>query len=218
MDEPTGLRERKKQRTREAISNAAIALFLAEGYDQVSISRVAEAVEVSRRTLFAYFPTKEDLVLHRIADHETENSRVVRAHPQAPLAALRTHFLGGLLRREPSTGLCDVPRVLALFRLIVGTPSLAAGMLRFRENNELSLAAELRALAGPHGPGGLPESAARLAAAQIVAVQWRLSMDNQQRIADGAGADEAYPDALAAAEQGFDLLAGGLRPLLGAHR
>lgn len=66
------LRERKKLRTREAISTAAIELFVEHGFDQVSITQVAEAAEVSRRTLFAYFPTKEDLVIHRFADHEDE--------------------------------------------------------------------------------------------------------------------------------------------------
>jgi AcrR family transcriptional regulator len=205
MDERTGLRERKKQRTRAAISNAAIELFLDNGYDQVSISQVAAAVEVSRRTLFAYFPTKEDLVLHRVADHETESARVARAHPAAPLAALRAHFLAALARRDPATGLCDMPEVLALYRLILGTPSLSAGMLRFRENAERGLAAEL---------GGLPEPTARLAAAQIVAVQWRLSMDNHHRVASGTSADDAYLDAVRTAEQGFDLLIAGLGRLL----
>src|SRR6266568_4122887 len=107
MNEPTGLRERKKRRTHEAISNAAIELFLRHGYDQVSIAQIAEAAEVSRRTLFAYFPAKEDLVLHRIEDHRTESARVVRAHPRAPLSALRAYFLDGLDRRDPITGLCD---------------------------------------------------------------------------------------------------------------
>jgi AcrR family transcriptional regulator len=200
VDEQAGLRERKKQRTREAISNAAIDLFLDKGFDQVSISQVAEAAEVSRRTLFAYFPTKENLVLHRLADHETESARVVRANPDAPLAALRAHYLDGLELRDPITGLCDAPEILALYRLILGNPDLVTGMLRFRENAERAVVAELR----------LPELSARLAAAQIMAVQWRLSMDNHHRIADGLSADDAYPGAVAAAEEGFDLLDGGL--------
>ncbi|MCP3802613.1 TetR/AcrR family transcriptional regulator [Allokutzneria sp. A3M-2-11 16] len=207
MDEPTGLRERKKQRTREAISNAAIALFFEHGFDQVSISRIAQVAEVSRRTLFAYFPAKEDLVLHRIADHETESARIVRDHPGAPLAALRAHFMDGLDRRDPITGLCDVPAAVALYRLIMGTPSLAAGMLRYRGSSEVALAEALRERA--------PELTARLAAAQIMAVQWRLAEDNQQLIADGTSADDAYPAAVDAARQGFELLSKGLESILG---
>ena len=84
VDGKPGLRERKKQRTHAAISEAAIALFLEHGFNQVSVAQVAEAAEVSKRTLFAYFPTKEDLVVHRLADHETEFARVVRARPAAP--------------------------------------------------------------------------------------------------------------------------------------
>jgi AcrR family transcriptional regulator len=77
----TGLRERKRARTHAVISDTAIALFLEHGFDQVSVAQVAEAAEVSKRTVFAYFPTKEDLVVHRFADHETEAARVVRARP-----------------------------------------------------------------------------------------------------------------------------------------
>ncbi|QRP46014.1 TetR/AcrR family transcriptional regulator [Amycolatopsis sp. FDAARGOS 1241] len=208
MDDQPGLRERKKQRTHDAISNAAIDLFLEHGFDAVSISQVAEAAEVSRRTLFAYFPAKEDLVLHRVADHGTESARVVRAYPAAPLTALRAHFLDGLARHDPIAGLCDLPEVLALYRLITSTPSLVAGMLRFRESAEHALAAELGDL-----PGVAPLTA-RLAAAQIASVQWRLSMENHDRVATGVPATTAYPGAVAAAEQAFDLLSHGLAPVL----
>src|ERR1700677_677891 len=133
MTTEPGLRERKKQRTHPAISDAAIALFLERGYENVSITQIAEAAEVSRRTLFAYFPTKEDLVVHRMADHETEAARVVRARPAdvAPLATLRAHFLDGLRRRDPITGLNDVPAIDAFYRLIFGTPDLLARLEGF---------------------------------------------------------------------------------------
>lgn len=85
MSEPAGLRERKKQRTREAIAAAAIALFLERGFDQVSVADVAAAAEVSKRTLFKYFPSKEDLVVQRFADHQDESARHVRARePGSP--------------------------------------------------------------------------------------------------------------------------------------
>ena len=81
MSPEPGLRERKKARTHQAISEAAIALFLARGYDAVSVAEIAEAAEVSKRTLFAYFPSKDELVLHRFADHQDEAARVVRDRP-----------------------------------------------------------------------------------------------------------------------------------------
>ncbi|MBY6307408.1 TetR/AcrR family transcriptional regulator [Streptomyces clavuligerus] len=206
MDSKPGLRERKKLRTRAAISEAAIALFLEHGFQQVPVARVAEAAEVSKRTLFAYFPTKEDLVVHRLADHETEIARVVRSRPPgtAPLAAVRGNFLGGLRERDPFTGLNDRPEVRRLHRMIVEAPSLVARMERFRTGAEHALAQALRETADTSG------LTARLAAVQIVAVHWALAQDNAARMADGESADERLAGAVADAEHAFALLENGL--------
>jgi AcrR family transcriptional regulator len=206
VDSKPGLRERKKLKTHAAISDAAIALFLEHGFDKVSVAQVAEAAEVSKRTLFAYFPAKEELVVHRLADHETEAARVVRdrAPGTDPLAALRGHFLRGLTERDPITGLNDVPEVRRLLRLILDTPALVARMARFKAGAERALAEALRDSAD------VPELTARLAAVQIVAVQWELAMDNAERLARGEAADDRYPGAVAAAEHAFLLLESGL--------
>lgn len=79
----TGLRERKRQQVHEAISAAAITLFLERGFDEVPVAEVAAAAGISKPTLFKYFPTKEDLVLHRISDHQGEAARVVRERGRA---------------------------------------------------------------------------------------------------------------------------------------
>jgi AcrR family transcriptional regulator len=209
VDGQPGLRERKKQRTHAAISDAAIALFLEHGFNRVSVAQVAEAAEVSKRTLFAYFPAKEDLVAHRLTDHETEAARVVRARPPGtiPLAALREHFLKGLRDRDPVTGLNDHPEVLRLLRMIFDTPSLVARMERFKTGAERALAEALRETADT------PELTARLAAVQIVAVRWSLTLDNAERLAYGESADARYAGAVADAEHAFALLENGLRHL-----
>ncbi|HTF12739.1 MAG TPA: TetR family transcriptional regulator, partial [Asanoa sp.] len=135
MTEQAGLRERKRQRTHDTISAAAITLFLERGFDAVPVADVAAAAEVSKPTLFKYFPTKEDLVLHRIADHSGEAARVVRdrSEGERPLAALRRHFLDGLRDRDPVTGLNDHPQVLAYHRMVFETPSLAARVASYTE-------------------------------------------------------------------------------------
>jgi AcrR family transcriptional regulator len=61
-----GLRERKKQRTREAIASLGLALFSERGYHATTVADVAAAAEVSERTVFGYFATKEDILF---ADH-----------------------------------------------------------------------------------------------------------------------------------------------------
>ncbi|KPI10200.1 transcriptional regulator, TetR family [Actinobacteria bacterium OK074] len=204
MNEP-GLRERKKQRMYQTVSEIAIALFLEKGFDAVSVAEVAAAAEISKPTLFRYFPAKEDLVLHRIADHEDESARVVReatGRGTAPLPALRRHFLDGLHRLDPVTGLNDHPAVLAFHRLLYGTPALAARATAYVEQSESALAAAL---------ADTLDSAvdARLAAAQIVAVQRVLALENWRRIADGEQVEAVRGDAVAAAERAFDRLAVG---------
>jgi AcrR family transcriptional regulator len=197
----TGLRERKKQRMYQAVSDTAIALFLEKGFDAVSVAEIAAAAEISKPTLFRYFPAKEDLVLHRFADHETEAARVVEGRPrgESAVGALRAHFLDGLRRHDPVTGLSDEPGVLAFHRLLYGTPSLVARLHGYLERSEAALAEAL---------GGDLE--ARLAAGQIVAVQRVLAQENWRRIAEGERARDVEADAVAAAERAFGWLAAGL--------
>ena len=136
----TGLRERKKQQTYDALSEAAIALFLERGFDEVSVTDIAAAADVSKPTLFKYFPTKQDLVLHRIADHRHESARVVTAAVVPPVRALREHFLAGLVARDPITGLNDHPQVLAYYRLVFTTPALTTRLHQFMDDDESALA------------------------------------------------------------------------------
>src|SRR5207237_8043605 len=57
-----GLRERKKQQTHEKIERVALQLFAERGYDETTLADIADAADVSRRTIFAYFQSKEDIV------------------------------------------------------------------------------------------------------------------------------------------------------------
>ncbi|WP_446045095.1 TetR family transcriptional regulator [Streptomyces olivaceus] len=197
MNDP-GLRERKKQRMFQTLSDVAIGLFLERGFDAVSVAEVAAAAEVSKPTLFRYFPAKEDLVLHRVADHEDEAARVAAEGP-APVDALRRHFLAGLERCDPVTGLNDDPAVLAFHRLLYGTPALVARLHTHLERSEAALAGAL---------GG--DLAARLAAGQIIAVQRVLAQENWRRIAAGERVADVREDAVAATERAFTGLAAGL--------
>jgi len=59
---PEGLRERKKRATRDAIANTARRLFAERGFDAVTVAEIAVAADVSEKTVFNHFPTKEELV------------------------------------------------------------------------------------------------------------------------------------------------------------
>jgi AcrR family transcriptional regulator len=196
-----GLRERKKRQMYQDVSDIAVQLFLERGFDAVSVAEVAAAAGISKPTLFRYFPAKEDLVLHRIADHETEAARVV-AGAADPVDALRRHFLAGLDRRDPVTGLNDHPQVLAFHTLLYGTPALVARAHSHLERSEAALAEALG--------GGLD---ARLAAGQIIAVQRILAQENWRRVAAGERVEEVAPDAVRAAERAFRRLGEGLPEL-----
>jgi AcrR family transcriptional regulator len=86
-----GLRERKKQRTREHIARTAARLFAERGYEQVSVVEVAATAEVSEQTVYNYFPTKSQLVLDRDQELRDQLTGAIRqrARGTSPATAIR---------------------------------------------------------------------------------------------------------------------------------
>lgn len=212
-DEPgRGLRESKKQRTRRELADAALALFLERGFDEVSVADVAAAAQVSKPTLFRYFATKEDLVLDRFADHQDEAARIVRARPRGstPVRALHEHFVAALRERDPITGLSDVPEVVAFQRLLYSTAGLESRLAHYTAREAELLAEVLEA-------ESRAPLVARMAALHLVTVRQELGRENWRRIASGRCADEVYPEAVADADEAFGMLAGGLDVALAAR-
>jgi AcrR family transcriptional regulator len=84
LDTPTaglGLRERKKQQTRQTIARAALRLFAQRGYDETTLADIASAADVAPRTIFAYFESKEDIVLCEESGFLTELKRRLDERP-----------------------------------------------------------------------------------------------------------------------------------------
>src|ERR687887_1251518 len=78
MAQQVGLRERKKQRTRQLIADTAMRLFLERGFDAVTVAEVARAAEVDAKTVYNYFPSKPLLFYHRLEAFEAALLDAVR--------------------------------------------------------------------------------------------------------------------------------------------
>jgi AcrR family transcriptional regulator len=122
-----GLRERKKQRTREALVEAAFELFGRKGFDATTVEDIAEAVEVSPRTFFRYFGTKEDVVLSIMGDQSAAMLAAFEARPASEpvLTALRHAMVGVARATESATGF-DAIRWACMREVTETTPSVAA--------------------------------------------------------------------------------------------
>ena len=136
-----GLRERKKQRTRELIAEAARRLFAKRGFDRVTIAEVARAAEVSEQTVFNYFPTKEDLVYWRLETFEDELLAAIRERGpgESVLQAFGSFVLqrrGLLAERDPKAR----ERLAELTRMITESPALLAREREIFERYTASLA------------------------------------------------------------------------------
>src|SRR5262245_7893702 len=140
----TGLRERKKEQTRQHIAETARRLFGERGFDQVTVAEIARAADVSAQTVFNYFPTKEDLVYWRLGAFEAELLEAVRERSAAEpaLAAFKRFLLSqrGLLGQSDPAA---YEQLVALTRTIVASPALQARERQILEGYTATLAAEL---------------------------------------------------------------------------
>lgn len=121
----SGLRERKKRKTRELIAQAAKRLFAERGFDAVTVAEVASAADVSQGTVFNYFPAKEDLFFSSMEAFEVRLVDGVRERPagESVLFAFRRVALDGVeqLAAEDRSDL-----IATAARIISAAPSLQA--------------------------------------------------------------------------------------------
>ena len=127
MSQELGLRERKKQRSRELIAATARELFIERGFEAVPVTEIARAAEVSEATVFNYFPTKEDLLYSRLEAFEEELLSAIRErHAGESVLVAFGRFLSvprGLLASEDPD---VVEQLAAIVRVIAESPSLLA--------------------------------------------------------------------------------------------
>ena len=203
-----GLRERKKQQTREAIAQTARAPFVERGFEAVRVAEVAAAADVSQKTVFNYFPTKEDLVFWRLAAFEEEILGAIRerAPGESALAAFQRFVLTprGLIDDDDPAAR---EALLGLTRMITSSPALLAReqqvFLAFTDSLARLLAEETGAQAGDIEPW--------VAANAMMGVHRSLVDLSRARVLAGATTNEIQGDLIAQGERALAALEGGLR-------
>lgn len=125
----SGLRERTRRAVQAEIGGAAMRLFLERGFETTTMEQIAGEVGISRRSLFRYFGTKEDIVLGYLVEAGMAVRDALEARPagEGPWEALRAAF--GSLVDDPGY---SPERNLKLSKMLYGTPSLRAGHLEKR--------------------------------------------------------------------------------------
>jgi len=153
-----GLRERKKRATRIAIRDAGMRLFAEQGFAGTTMEQIAEAADVSRATVFTYFPTKEEIVFGDGSVAIDELGRRLRARPEgeATIVVVRAWL-------DELVGWFE-PELVAQQRLVREVPVVGARRLQLYGAAERHIA---DALEGELGEG--QELAAELAAAALAA-------------------------------------------------
>ena len=154
-----GLRERKKQQTRQQIFEAARRLFEKRGFDAVTVAEVAREADVSEVTVFNYFPTKEDLFYGGMQFFEEELLEAVLSRPRGESAAKA--FSRRLLASTDGLGSAERVAVISRSaRVVAASPSLAAREREIVERYARRLGAILA-----EETGSAPEDAEPLAVA-----------------------------------------------------
>jgi AcrR family transcriptional regulator len=139
-----GLRERKKQRTRRALIESALQLFDEKGFEKTTLAEIAAGADVSTRTFFSYFASKEDVVFYDTDERmELAKSMLARGEPgKSPadlLAGLIDNSLAWLSAQEELTFEDAELRL----RLILTEPTLQARALTVLFDTQLRLAQTL---------------------------------------------------------------------------
>lgn len=195
MQGELGLRERKKRERRQRIEAVAIDRFEANGFDATTIDDIAAAADIAPRTFFAYFPTKEDVVLADYADRleRTTNELARRPPAEPPLAGAEHLVRNGRRRLRGRTRPAHPP-----LRDMAVNPSVQARSLQLQAGWESAVADVLSRRSGAGADDVTPRlmAATALACMRSSISHWILT-----------GHQEPLPDLVKAS---FDRLAGGL--------
>jgi AcrR family transcriptional regulator len=200
-----GLRERRKQETRQVISDIATQMFVTRGFDNVTIAQVADAAGVAKMTVTNYFPRKEDLVFDRAEAVERHLADVItaRAPGESILAAIRRDYAEAVARSDVTLGISSA----AFARMIRSSPMLLSRVREMLDQRERALGDAIAAETGTDNPEQ------RLVAALLASVHRVLAAEAGERSLAGQSRGEICAKLADAVTRAFDLL----EPSLGGY-
>ena len=197
-----GLRESKKQRTRELIANEAMGLFAQRGFDGVTVAEIAAAAAVSEKTVFNYFPTKEDVFFDEVPARLAALVAAIRDRPAGTSVFAALHAL-----QARDAARLTSPYFATFARIIEESPSLQAKELELMRRYADTLAETLRAELGA------PELDARVAANAVVSVHWQFFRNARRAALAGKNGPAAAKKLRSELSRAYRLLEGGLGAL-----
>lgn len=148
--EQPSLQERKRMAVRNHIASVGVALFVEHGFDAVTTEQIARAADISPRSFFRYFDTKEDVVLTGVAEAGQRIASALRARPAQETAWDALRLALRVLQDQP---VYPPEHLLAISRMLVQTPSLRARELEKQQHWEDLLLPHVVTRLPPHADG-----------------------------------------------------------------
>jgi AcrR family transcriptional regulator len=199
-----GLRERKKQRTRELIASTARRLFAERGFDAVTVAEVARAADVSEGTVFNYFPTKEDLFFGQMEAFEAELVEAVRTRERGE--SVLKAFARFVIDRSKRLAADEVAQIVATAaRIITASAALQRREREIVAHYTQSLAALIVEESGTHSVE------AWVVANALMGVQRALVDHVRSQVLDGHSGPSLAANVRSHGKRAFACLERGLR-------
>ncbi|MEV1333266.1 TetR family transcriptional regulator [Micromonospora costi] len=199
---PTSLRDRKKRQTRDALATAALRLVAERGLEQVTVEDISAAADVSSRTFFNYFPSKDDALL---GDHMVDSDRFTARLAQVPPAVPALAAVRAALSEVIDDMQADRERWLLRMAVVERNPALLPRLVAAGTEAERAVTAAVAARVGVPPEHGFPVLVTTVTGAAFRTAMLRWA---------AAGGARSLSDLV---DEAFDALAAGLPDPSPAH-